>query len=118
MVARAQPALAYHIRRVKTKMASGQYDMESVSCFCGSDDYVQATELDRYGIDYSMGICRSCGIMYSNRRLTEKSMRDFYAKDYRLIYDSHDDAGWPESKGGCICWLDYGIVLWIFLGKP
>jgi len=89
--ARALPALAYHIQRVRTKIASGIYKTEPVKCFCGQDDGIQVTDQDRYGIEYLMFLCKNCGILYANPRLTEDSLSEFYSCEYRPIYDFDQD---------------------------
>jgi len=88
-------ALPYHVRRFKTKMAMGQYPMETALCYCGSSDGVCVTEHDRYGIDYRMNMCRNCGIMYANPRMSPEACKKFYEEDYRNIYGIDD--GGPEE---------------------
>jgi len=72
------PAAAYFIRRVKTKIASGEYATEQVPCFCGSTQSIPVTEKDRYGFDYAMVLCKDCGIMYATPRMTREAFQAFY----------------------------------------
>lgn len=83
----ANPAPSFHIRRVKTKLAMGQYSLEDVSCFCGKNDHHVVTEKDRYGFNHRMVLCKSCGLIYATPRMTEDSYRKFYENEYRPIYD-------------------------------
>lgn len=95
--ARAESLASYYIRRVKTKLASGEYQMEPASCFCGSSDAIPMIERDRYGFDYRMGVCRKCGIMYANPRMTEESYAKFYNEEYRKIYEEDTDETAEDS---------------------
>lgn len=87
-----EPAASYHIGRVKRKLATGVYATEAASCFCGSTSAMQATEKDRYGFDHAMHLCKECGVIYANPRMTKEAYAHFYANEYRLIYDTEDDA--------------------------
>lgn len=95
----AEAAPAFYIRRVKTRLASGQYQMEPVSCFCGSNRSQPVVDKDRYGFDYRMVMCLDCGILYANPRMTEESFKKFYNDEYRKIYDygSDEDALFKNS---------------------
>ncbi len=80
-------AASYHIGRVKRKLATGVYQTEPVVCFCGSTDAQLVTDKDRYGFDHCMWLCKACGVIYANPRMTETSYAEFYATEYRPIYD-------------------------------
>ena len=115
VAAAGQSAAVFHMRLVQAKIASGEYAVESVSCFCGSTDSKPVTTHDRYGFDYRMVLCRSCGILYTNPRMTAEAYRLFYENEYRLIYDDGLDAE-EEFLRGTKCgkhladyFLDYGI---------
>lgn len=88
----ANPAASYHIGRVKRKLATGVYAMEAVSCFCGSTMAQAVTEKDRYGFDHAMNLCKECGVIYANPRMTKEAYGQFYANEYRLVYGQGDDA--------------------------
>ncbi len=48
-------------------------------------------EHDRYGIDSQTVVCRTCGLIQTNPRMTAEDYRAFYASDtYRLLYDGED----------------------------
>jgi SAM-dependent methyltransferase len=85
------PLHTYHALIFNLKVDNGTYQTEQVNCYCGSDNYRQITDKDRYGINYSLCLCKDCGILYANPRLTEESLKKFYAEDYRNIYDDHDE---------------------------
>ena len=84
---------AYHAMLFNLKVTSGAYSRDYVSCFCGSNNYTEITNKDRYGIDYTLCLCKDCGILYSNPRMTDESLELFYRHDYRDIYGDRDEVG-------------------------
>lgn len=84
------PAAAWHIQRVKTKLSSGTYSTEEVSCFCGSTERRPVTTHDRYGIPHAMHVCLHCGLIYASPRMTSAAYQTFYESEYRPIYDGDD----------------------------
>lgn len=79
------------IKRVKEKIARGEYSFEECSCFCGScDSDILISEVDRYGFYYPMIICKICGLMRTNPRMTEESYIHFYIHEYRDAYEEMD----------------------------
>lgn len=80
-------AADFYIRQVRAKLASGEYAVESVPCVCGSTDSILVTEQDRYGIPYKLHLCTTCGVLYASPRLTADATAQFYAHEYRKIYD-------------------------------
>jgi 2-polyprenyl-3-methyl-5-hydroxy-6-metoxy-1,4-benzoquinol methylase len=72
---------------VKRKIAEGAYQFESVPCaICGGEDFEVIATKDRYEIDNRVVICRDCGLIQTNPRMTAKSYREFYQRDYRQLY--------------------------------
>jgi 2-polyprenyl-3-methyl-5-hydroxy-6-metoxy-1,4-benzoquinol methylase len=65
--------------------------MEDEPCFCGAskDKDVQVSAFDRHGIPHKMVICKDCGLMRANPRMTAESYTEFYDKEYRKIYREH-----------------------------
>jgi len=88
-----QSPSAFHALEFNMKVSSGFYNKESVKCFCGSKKHLKLTEQDRYGIDYNLCLCKNCGILYSNPRLTKDSFESFYKDDYRKIYSDRGEVG-------------------------
>lgn len=76
--------------RVQEKIKNLFYKYEDCDCFCGSKDSVLLSDMDRYGIYYPFVICKNCGIMRANPRMTEGSYIDFYAYEYRQLYGDND----------------------------
>ena len=116
VAAAGQSAAVFHMRLVQAKIASGEYAVESVSCFCGSTDSKPVTSHDRYGFEHRMVLCKSCGIIYANPRMTEDAYRQFYEHEYRLIYDHGMDVeagflrGLRAGEGLAAYFLDYGMT--------
>ncbi|CUW38063.1 protein of unknown function (S-adenosyl-L-methionine-dependent methyltransferases 128-284) [Magnetospirillum sp. XM-1] len=79
-----QQALVDDINR---RLASGALTMERVPCLCGSDEFDMVASLDRYRIVQDTVLCRKCGLMQSQPRMTEESLIWFYGSDaYRELY--------------------------------
>lgn len=69
---------------IRDKMASGEYKIVDVPCpLCGEDDDVVVAEKDFYGFASSTVVCRSCGMVYTNPRLTVGALQKMYANEYR-----------------------------------
>ncbi len=58
--------------------------LEYVNCnFCGSDNYLILSKKDRNGLDVRMCICKSCGLMFLNPRMTREGYDLYYQQEYR-----------------------------------
>jgi len=71
---------------VRQKIESGVYEFEGAPCPCGGSEDGLVAETDRYGLRLNTVICRKCGLLRTDPRLTERSLRMFYEKDYRDLY--------------------------------
>lgn len=78
------------IKKIKQKIVTGEYEFENVSCFCGSCDDMVISEIDRYGFYYPLAICKRCGLIRANPRMTKASYIKFYAEEYRNAYGESD----------------------------
>ena len=87
-VSSVAPAIVYHLERFKRKLATGVYQMEPVACFCGETNGQPIRTVDRYGLPHRMCFCQRCGVLYASPRMTAKTLAQFYADDYRKIYDA------------------------------
>lgn len=72
------------------KSAETRYVFEDRPCFCGAGDDVTIAERDRYGHYYPLVVCRRCGLIRANPRMSEESYRKFYEHEFRTSYG--DDA--------------------------
>jgi 2-polyprenyl-3-methyl-5-hydroxy-6-metoxy-1,4-benzoquinol methylase len=73
------------------KIQSGKIPLEWVPCLCGNKDETQAYLLakeDRYGLLQPTVICKKCGLIQSNPRMTAEGYEHFYTSDhYRRLYE-------------------------------
>src|SRR5579884_2942228 len=78
----------------RKRLAEGQYEMAESGCLCNSSsaDHVLVAEEDRYGLPFRTYLCRSCGILFTTPRMTERSVARFYEIDYRPIYRGSEKA--------------------------
>lgn len=89
---------AFYALEFNLKSRAGLYPKEKIKCFCGSKKHIKITEKDRYGIDYTLCLCKNCGILYSNPRLTSESFKSFYEHDYRNIYGHWGEVGEKDTE--------------------
>jgi len=79
----------------KRKVWEGEYSFEDAPCLCGGNDSLLIGTCDRYGLPVHTHLCRYCGVMWTNPRMTENSLKKFYEEDYRSIYVGSPQA--PDS---------------------
>ncbi len=66
--------------------------MEKVNCdLCRADDYEILEHRGRFGLPVRNVVCKRCGLVYINPRMSETKYRDFNLKDYRRIYNKPQD---------------------------
>lgn len=80
---------------IRAKMARGEYETVAVHCpLCGGNDDTVVAEKDFYGFQVDTVVCHSCGMVYSNPRLTVAALQKMYANEYRdldRVKPSSDD---------------------------
>ena len=64
--------------KLNKKIQNNDIQFEDVSCLCGRNDSDLICSFDRYGLDQKTVICRDCGLIRSNPRMTEEEYRYFY----------------------------------------
>jgi SAM-dependent methyltransferase len=65
--------------------------LEFVPCLCGNAEFDLLASVDGFSFLQKTVICRHCGLMQSNPRMTEESFREFYTSDiYRKCYESEN----------------------------
>ena len=65
--------------RFLNNIESGLYSFEKISCaICNGSIFEKLADKDRHGLDMSVVICKECGLVQTNPRMTEKSYDDFY----------------------------------------
>jgi|TARA_B100001079_G_C16362449_1_gene493537 SAM-dependent methyltransferase len=76
------------INSFNQRIKLGEVQLEYVSCLCSSSSYITISRKDRYGFRQNTVICISCGLLYSNPRMTKDATKWFYQSDiYRKIYE-------------------------------
>ena len=77
-----------YIEALNGRIDSGDLVLEDVPCLCGETDFDLLATFDRYRIQNSTVICRHCGLIQSNPRMSDQETTAFYTSDaYRWIYD-------------------------------
>ena len=72
--------------RFREKLAQGVYSLEEARCLCGGRQGTLIAQRDRYALPVNSFLCKSCGVMWQNPRMTADSLARFYQEDYRSLY--------------------------------
>jgi 2-polyprenyl-3-methyl-5-hydroxy-6-metoxy-1,4-benzoquinol methylase len=64
---------------------------KQVCDLCGSESYQVFTEKGRGGIGLNTVICKGCGLVYTNPRLSERENAEFYHNNYWGEYKNQSD---------------------------
>ena len=68
---------------ITNKINSGQYNFEKINCtICNGKIFEKIAKEERHGFDISVVICKECGLVQTNPRMTEESYDIFYQNDY------------------------------------
>lgn len=72
----------------KRRFEQANYPFESYACECGAteEDFDVLAEKDRYGLKSRTVICRRCGLVMTNPRMTQESYDCFYDTEYGKLY--------------------------------
>lgn len=74
-------------RIIEEKISSGKYKFEEVNCtICEGNDFQTLAEKDRYGLYCPNVVCRDCGLVMINPRMTGSAYAEFYDLEYRPLY--------------------------------
>ena len=77
--------------KLNEKIRTNNILFEDVPCLCGSNDSDLICSIDRNGLYQKTVICRDCGLIRSNPRMTEEEYRNFYESDtYGFLYESEN----------------------------
>ena len=85
-----------HRDSVNAKLDSGEYALEAVPCFCGGTDFKTLASVDRYTLRSQTVLCRRCGLLSTNPRMSEAAYARFYDGEYRRMYG--DEIRTPETR--------------------
>ena len=74
-------------QQIEEKIASGHYRFEEKPCaVCQQERFHLLAEKDRYGLYCPVVICRDCGLIQVNPRMTQDAYDEFYNVEYRDLY--------------------------------
>lgn len=80
-------------RQVDLKVLQGTYDFETVPCcICEGSDFDTLATKDRYGLYMPITICKDCGLVQTNPRMSQESYHQFYNCEYRKLYGGRERA--------------------------
>ena len=72
---------------IENKIANKIYSFEKISCIvCNSNNFQLLSEKDRYGLYMPVVICKECGLVQTNPRMSQKSYNKFYDSEYAKLY--------------------------------
>ncbi len=84
-----RPAQLEQIKKIKLKIASGEYQLQAQPCLCGKSSKSEIyCENDRYGIPLTTKICLNCGMLRSDPYYSEETLNSFYNNEYRKLYSN------------------------------
>ncbi|OGN79780.1 MAG: hypothetical protein A2X26_13220 [Chloroflexi bacterium GWC2_49_37] len=73
--------------QVEKKVSEGHYAFEVIPCaVCGGGSLELLSKKDRYGLYMPVVICKDCGLIQTNPRMTQKAYNEFYNVEYRKLY--------------------------------
>lgn len=77
--------------QVEQKISQGIYKFENVPCcICEGNDFEMLAEKDRHGLYMPVQICKKCGLIQTNPRMTQESYKEFYNVEYRRLYEDYN----------------------------
>ena len=80
-------------KQIESNIQEKKYVFENINCpICNLDNSEQLGEKDRYGLCFSTVICKDCGLIYTNPRMTQLSYNEFYNTEYRKLYGGTEKA--------------------------
>ena len=73
-------------QRVLDHISLGHYSFVAQPCPCGEHDDVVIATTERHSLPHRTVICRQCGLLRTDPRLSDESYADFYSNYYTLLY--------------------------------
>lgn len=72
----------------KRRIENKGYPIENYECECGATEeaFEILAEKDRYGLKSRTVICRKCGLVMTNPRMTQEAYDDYYNTEYAKLY--------------------------------
>lgn len=73
--------------QIEAKVTRSHYLFEEHDCpVCDQRNLEQVAQRDRYGLKCPVTICRSCGLIQTNPRMTKAAYKEFYDCEFPLLY--------------------------------
>lgn len=73
--------------KIDKKVENGIYKLEEIPCaICKSENFELLAEKDRYGLFFSVVICKDCGLIQTTPRMNQAAYNKFYDTEYRHLY--------------------------------
>ena len=77
----------------------GELTYELLPCLCNQQAFDELLTHDRYGLWNPVVICKKCGLLQNNPRLTTEEYSKFYSSDeYRLLYEGETFSGKSKER--------------------
>jgi len=74
--------------QIEKKIAKNLYSFEKVPCcICEGKNFELLSEKDIYGLYLPVVICKDCGLIQTNPRMTHDSYNQFYNDEYRKLHE-------------------------------
>ena len=74
-------------KQIESKIDDGVYSFEEVPCcVCDGKNFVILSEKDRYGLYVPVVICKDCGLIQTNPRMTQEAYNQFYDTEQKKLY--------------------------------
>jgi len=77
---------------IEGKIKNKTYTFETIICPVCNNAYkfMILAKKDRYGLECTTVICKKCGLLITNPRMTQLSYNEFYDKEYRKLYSASE----------------------------
>ena len=77
----------YIKKKIEKEIEEDIYSFEKVPCcVCGGNNFEFLSEKDRYGLYAPIVICKNCGLIQMNPRMTQEAYNHFYNTEQKKLY--------------------------------
>jgi len=77
----------YIKKKIEKEIEEDIYSFEKVPCcVCGGNNFEFLSEKDRYGLYTPIVICKNCGLIQMNPRMTQEAYNHFYNTEQKKLY--------------------------------
>lgn len=74
-------------KQIDNKIEDDIYSFDEVPCcVCGGKNFEILSEKDRYGLYAPIVICKNCGLIQMNPRMTQEAYNNFYNTEQKKLY--------------------------------